>query len=145
MNFTSGKIVESIEANDLKLMSSHRALSLPIIRRLYLKMLHGIKFDHIKVCEDLVIDGHHRYVAAVLSGVKIDSVPSQKTSATRRYEWKNVNFLNDEWDTAEKIALMNASDAEFNHLSIEEIENIIKQLPLRHAAVPRHRWCDGSR
>ncbi|MFD2287436.1 hypothetical protein GJU39_07690 [Pedobacter petrophilus] len=43
------------------LLSSHAKLSIPIINRIYKKMINNIKFDDIKVCDNLIIDGHHRY------------------------------------------------------------------------------------
>lgn len=59
-------------------------------------MQHGIKFDDIKVCDDFVTDGHHRYVASILANVNIIKNPFPKTSATVEYEWVNVEFVDEE-------------------------------------------------
>jgi transcription antitermination factor NusA-like protein len=52
-------ISENLRSKNIDLLSTHTKLSIPIINRLYKKMVNGIKFDDIKVCENLIIDGHH--------------------------------------------------------------------------------------
>lgn len=89
-------------------------------------MKNGIKFDDIKVYEDLIIDGHHRYVSAILAEVELDKVKSSKTSATTKYDWEIVEFVDEEWDTEDKIRRLNQFDARFNNLSLEEIISITK-------------------
>jgi hypothetical protein len=99
-------------------MSSHKKLSLPVVRRIYNKMCIGIKFDEIKVCDGIIIDGHHRYVSSLLANYEIGQVPSSKTSATVPCEWKTVEFVDEEWDTEAKIAERNRQDAEYNRVDL---------------------------
>lgn len=106
------------------LASTHKRLSLPIIRRIYKKMIHGIQFDAIKVCDDCIVDGHHRYVSAILAKVTLIEVPSSKTSATIVYPWDDVMFVEEEWDTPEKIHRLNELDAEFNNITLERLITI---------------------
>ena len=73
---TSKQIVELLKKKDLLFYSSHDKLSLPIINRISKKMAHGIKFDAIKVCDNLIIDGHHRYISSVLTDKKIEIIKS---------------------------------------------------------------------
>lgn len=89
-------------------------------------MVNGILFEHIKVCDNLLIDGHHRYVSSLFAGVKIGMVPSVKTSTTVEYSWGEVDFMLEEWDTAEKIKYLNQLDAKFNNLPIEKIIEMTK-------------------
>ena len=56
-------ILKAIKESDFILMATHKKLCHPIINRIYKKMINGIKFDDIKVCDTLIIDGHHRYVS----------------------------------------------------------------------------------
>jgi hypothetical protein len=84
----------------------------------------GIRFDDIKVCDDLIIDGHHRYVSSILAGKSLGRVKSSKTSATRTWEWEDVNFVVEEWDTPEKIYSLDEDDAEFNNISLEKLIEI---------------------
>lgn len=55
-------------------------------------MLVGIKFPSIKIDDDLIIDGHHRYLASLLANTLLDTIPSNKTSATIVNDWNNVVF-----------------------------------------------------
>ena len=89
-------------------------------------MINGIKFDDIKVCETLIIDGHHRYVSSLLANIKLDEAKSSKTNATIEYDWKDVEFVEEEWDTEDKITRLNELDAEFNKMSLEKIIAITK-------------------
>ena len=119
-------ILNAIAAADYTLITTHRKLCLPIINRIYKKMINGIKFDDIKVCETLIIDGHHRYVSSLLANIKLDEAKSSKTNATIEYDWKDVEFVEEEWDTEDKITRLNEIDAEFNNMSLEKIIAITK-------------------
>jgi hypothetical protein len=116
---TLNTIKDYISSNHPLLLSSHKKLSLPVIRRIYSKMRIGIKFDEIKVCEGIIIDGHHRYISSLLANYKIGQVPSSKTSATVPCEWKTVEFVDEEWDTEAKIAERNRQDAEYNGVDLK--------------------------
>jgi hypothetical protein len=120
------QILNAIKDSDSVLIATHRKLCLPIINRIYKKMINGIKFDDIKVCETLIIDGHHRYVSSLLANIKLDKAKSSKTSATIEYDWKEVEFVEEEWDTEDKITRLNELDAEFNNMSIEKIIELTK-------------------
>jgi len=89
------------------------------------KMLNGIKFDDIKICDDLIIDGHHRYISSLLTHIQIASVPTQKTSATHPFDWTNVEFDKDDWDTESKIQYLNEQDAKYNNIDLDVIKQII--------------------
>lgn len=80
---TAEYIIEFLEKNDIKLKSTHSKLSLPIINRITKKMAHGIKFDAIKICDDLIIDGHHRYISSMLTNINLEKISSSKSSATK--------------------------------------------------------------
>ena len=49
-----------------------------------------------------------------------------RTTATIEYNWEYIDFVHEEWDTAEKIVILNEIDAEYNSLPIEKIIEIIK-------------------
>ncbi|WP_194852206.1 hypothetical protein [Nonlabens antarcticus] len=124
IDLTKASIMQALEANNLELFSTHKKLSIPIIYRMSRKMKAGVRFDDIKVCENLLIDGHHRYVSSILAGKTLGRVKSSKTSATRVWQWSEVNFVKEEWDTPEKIYSLNEDDAEFNNISLEKLIEI---------------------
>lgn len=122
---TQKVIHDFLEDHSLKYKSTHNRLSLPIINRIYKKMVHGIKFDDIKICDDLIIDGHHRYISSLMAEVEIGHSKCPKSSATVAYDWNIVKFTETEWDTEDKIQYLNELDAEFNNISMEKIIKII--------------------
>jgi len=125
-NINKELILKAIAASDYVLIATHRKLCLPIINRIYKKMINGIKFDDIKVCDSLIIDGHHRYVSSLLANIKLDEAKSSKTNATIEYDWKEVEFVEEEWDTEDKSTRLNELDAEFNNMPIEKIIELTK-------------------
>jgi galactitol-specific phosphotransferase system IIB component len=125
-NVNKEVILNAIKDSDYILITTHRKLCLPIINRIYKKMINGIKFDDIKVCDRLIIDGHHRYVSSLLANMKLDEAKSSKTNATIEYDWKEVEFVEEEWDTEDKITRLNELDAEFNNIPIEKIIELTK-------------------
>jgi len=125
-NITKELILKRVKESGAVLIATHHKLCLPIINRIYKKMMNGVKFDDIKVCDTLIIDGHHRYVSSLLANSKLNEAKSSKTSATIEYDWVEVKFVEEEWDTPEKIKILNELDAEFNNMTIEEIIEMTK-------------------
>jgi len=113
MKISTETIQKTIKESDNTLTSTHEKLCIPIISRMYKKMINGFKFDDIKVCDELIIDGHHRYVSSLLAGVELNVLKSPKTSATHAYDWTDVEFVDEEWYTEDKIKQINELDAEF--------------------------------
>jgi hypothetical protein len=125
-SITSNHIQKHLSNNKIEFKSTHNRLSLPIINRIYKKMVNGIKFDEIKIYDNLIIDGHHRYISSIMAGIEIGKLNSHKTSATQEYEWAVVDFIDIEWDTDYKIQYLNELDAEYNNISIEKILEFTK-------------------
>jgi hypothetical protein len=89
-------------------------------------MSGGIKFAGIKVENNLICDGHHRYIASLLANLQIEILPGNTTSATSVIDWKSVSFVEDDWDTEAKIRVLNEQDAEFNNISLESVVELLK-------------------
>jgi hypothetical protein len=102
-----------------ELKPTQTKLCIPIIQRICAKMLAGIKFEEIKVCEDMLMDGHHRYISALITGYEFGQVSSQKTSATEIVSWQAIEFSDVDWDTAEHIAILNQRDAAYNKIDLK--------------------------
>ena len=116
--------MDFIESNKIPFLSTQPKLCIPIINRLCQKMSHGIKFDDIKVCDNLIIDGHHRYLSSLIEGFDIGQVFSHRTSATKSVEWNAVEFDENDWDTPSKILHLNEQDAIYNGVDIEFVKQI---------------------
>ncbi|WP_259068267.1 hypothetical protein HDF24_08660 [Mucilaginibacter sp. X4EP1] len=120
---TTELIKEFIESNKIPFLPTQSKLCVPIINRLCRKMFHGIKFEDIKVCDNLIINGHHR-LSSLLMDFKIGQVPSQKTSTTKSDEWNVVEFDENDWDKPSDILYFNEQDAIYNCLDIEFVKQI---------------------
>lgn len=118
---TKETITACIANNATDLISTHARLSLPIIHRMYRKMSAGIRFPPIKVDGCLICDGHHRYLASLLASFPLERIPGSSTSATAAVHWASVCFEETDWDSPTKIKLLNAQDAEYNNIDMEEM------------------------
>ena len=119
-------IKDFLKNNELEYLPTHSILSLPIISRIYKKMMNNIKFDAIRVNQNSIIDGHHRYISCELAKRQIEKTQYPKSSATIIYSWNEVKFVNEEWDTDYKILYLNQLNAEYNHLTVEKMIEISK-------------------
>jgi hypothetical protein len=123
-DITAESIAGFVTSHDIPLMATQAKLCIPIIFRMCQKMLHGIEFNDIKVCDNLIIDGHHRYLSALIINYKIGQVPTNRMSATEPISWDLVRFVEDDWDTTAKIDYLNELDAKYNRLEIEFVKQI---------------------
>lgn len=123
---TSELILKFITEYDIELQCTHQKLCVPIIDRIYRKMLAGIKFAEIKVADGLICDGHHRYLASLLAQYSIEKISYQSTSAMIVTSWESVFFDDEDWDTPAKIRMLNKHDADYNNIPIEELVDLLK-------------------
>lgn len=86
----------------------------------------GVKFPSIKVDDNIIIDGHHRYLASLLAGKTLNIVPSIKTSATIVNGWNAVTLDTEDWDTDAKIRMLNEEDAKYNGIETDKISELLK-------------------
>lgn len=89
-------------------------------------MCSGIKFSGIKVSNDLICDGHHRYIASILANCPIERIPGMITSSTLEVPWESVTFNEEDWDTSAKINMLNEQDAVFNGFPMDKIIELLK-------------------
>ncbi len=125
-NITREIILELIHKNENVLVSTHSRLSLPIIERIYKKMLANLKIPPIKVSENFICDGHHRYVASILANYNLDRISWVSSSSTIIIDLDTVSFDDSDWDTTEEIGFHNRQDAAYNNLPVEEIVALLK-------------------
>lgn len=120
------KLEKLVKEEKIELLSTHEHLSVPIIERIYQKMILNLKFGSIQVDNGVIIDGHHRYVASLLANYKLERVPGLRSQAKKVIEWNSVNLVVDDWDTPAKVKFLNEQDAKFNELSLEDLLETLK-------------------
>ena len=122
---TAGFVKAFIASNSIPLVATQAKLCIPIIYRMCQKMSHGIKFDEIKVCDNMIIDGHHRYLSSLIMKFDLGKVDSNATSATKLITWDKVEFVESDWDTPAKIQHLNELDAKYNGLEVAFVKQIV--------------------
>ena len=123
---TKETVAELIRTTEIELNSTHTKLCLPIINRIFRKMSAGIKFSPIKVENDLICDGHHRYLASIFADFSLEIIPGSISSATTAVNWKLVSFDEEDWDTPAKILMLNKQDAEFNNMPLKKVVELMQ-------------------
>ncbi|GAB2493394.1 hypothetical protein GCM10027164_24010 [Algoriphagus taiwanensis] len=106
---------------ELELGSTHKKLCLPIIERIYKKMILNLRFGSIQIDEGVILNGHHRYLASKLANFNLDRIQGIRSSAKELIDWQNVILVEEDWDTEAKIRLLNEEDARLNEMSLEEL------------------------
>jgi len=127
MNISREFILAKLKESGKLLKSNQGRISLPVVNRICKKMTQNLMFPDIHVSsEDLIVDGHHRYIASILSNFELGVVHDYPApSKTNEIEWKNVEFTEDDWDSASKIRMLNEIDAKYNNMDIADVQSII--------------------
>jgi hypothetical protein len=120
------KLIELMQNGNHKLISTHEQLCFPIIERIAKKMSIGLTFANISVDKNVIVNGHHRYLASLLTGYELEQVPCPKTAAKEQVDWKSVKLVDEDWDTEAKIKVLNDDDARLNGLTLEELLEMLK-------------------
>ena len=121
---TAEFIAQFIATNNIPFVPTQSKLSIPIIARICRKMSHDIRFDEIKTCGKLVIDGHHRYLSSLIMKFEIGTVRTNTTSGTKETPWAQIEFDENDGDTPAKINYLNEQDAKYNNLTVEFLTGI---------------------
>ena len=125
-NITKEIIKDFICNNKMELNATHTKLCLPVINRIFKKMVAGIQFSGIKVEKNLICDGHHRYIASILANFPLERISGSITSATVAVHWQSVTFEEEDWDTPAKINMLNKQDADYNNITLQKIAELLK-------------------
>ncbi len=70
-------VIKKVLAGD-NYMTQQLRVSIPRIKRYVTDMLNGDKFPPIKVDGNVIVDGHHRYIASKLANKQIDVQPGTR-------------------------------------------------------------------
>lgn len=89
-------------------------------------MLVGINFSSIKVENNTICDGHHRYIASIIANFPLEKIQGYTTSASTIVAWEKVYFEEEDWDTATKINMLNEQDALFNDIPVKKIVELLR-------------------
>lgn len=117
---------EYFRKNQIELRPTQSRLCIPILNRIYRKMLIGIRFSEIKIYNGLICEGHHRYVASLLASYSLGTSFGVTTSATIITDWKLLILDKNDWDTPEKVNILNEQDARFNNIPLDKLIEMLR-------------------
>jgi len=116
-----------LESKSSIYIPNQNKVSLPIIYSIYKNMKQDLLFKPICVSDNLIVEGHHRYISAILADYQIEVIKNYpKPGIVKDLIWKDLEFVDEDWDTPFKIQMLNEEDAKYNGISIEVIIEIIK-------------------
>lgn len=121
-------VKERLIDNNFELLPSQKRICLPILNRIYLKMKSNLYFKPIQISKGIIIEGHHRYLASILSNKNIEILNLDLNNLPDSYTWKNLQIDEKDWDSPEFQERINLKDAYINNLSLKEVLKIINNV-----------------
>lgn len=124
--YSKEEIQAILNEDKFELKSTQTQLSLPLLNRLAKKMSIGLSFPEINICEGMIINGHHRYIASYLTKFSIGRTPANKVRSTTVVDWKSVKIIEIDYDRPEEIDGFLELDAKYNNISLEELIELLE-------------------
>lgn len=78
------------------------AISFPI-QRIHRRLQHGKRFSSIKVHDNIITDGHHRYICLCLLDIEIEISKGGRNPSSDGFEWKTVNVETADYDSEKDV------------------------------------------
>ena len=116
------QIRQFLESEDFELQPTQRKLCLPILQRIYHKMNVGVEFDSINIVDNLLINGHHRYICALLLKKTLQRATWSRPSQVLTYKWPEIQIDLNDWESVDIIERHNMKDAAISGLDIKILE-----------------------
>ncbi|NOT76702.1 MAG: hypothetical protein HOP08_17375 [Cyclobacteriaceae bacterium] len=120
------KLVRLMHGGNIPLIATQEKVSFPLIERMYKKMKLGIMFPTIRIHENAIIEGHHRYLASLLAECEVERGQGIRPLVKQDIHWCNVQLLEEDYYTDTKIKILNDDDAKYLSISVEALLEKIK-------------------
>jgi hypothetical protein len=91
-------------------------------------MRAGIALPGIKVHDGFICDGHHRFIASGLADASIDYYPGVLSNNHLKTRWDEMIIDEEDWDTLQKIRMLNEQDAAFNRMTFVELLELLSKI-----------------
>lgn len=101
---TIQEVQDFLLKNKFHLKPNQREVSFPVIKRIHTRLQKGKIFSPIKVSDDKIIDGHHRFICLSILGINIEEVAGGiNLSFKNNFQWTEVRVVSDDYDSEEEI------------------------------------------
>lgn len=121
MSMLKEQVLELMNSGNIPLVATQAKVSFPVIERMYKKMKLNIMFPTIRVHDQAIIEGHHRYLASLLAGYNIDYGQGLRSQAKKNILWSKVQLLDEDYYTLTKINILNEEDARYLGISLSRL------------------------
>jgi ParB-like chromosome segregation protein Spo0J len=81
----------------------------------------GLLFPPIKINNNRICDGHHRYLAAQLANYPIEPINWCMSSNVQTSQWNEIMLDTADWDSPAVVRTLNKKDALYNGLLLEDL------------------------
>ena len=100
LDITYQQVKLFIETNSLKFNPGQNKISYPIIVRIHRRLQEGHSFSNIKVHNDTINDGHHRFISLCLLNMEIfHDAAGENMTKQSEITWKDVELDYEDYDT----------------------------------------------
>ncbi len=89
-------------------------------------MVLGIEFDPIKVDDESIVNGHHRYISSILADSKLERVLWTAPQSVTHCAWNQIEIDASEWESETQIKAHNEKDALKAGLNVELFNSLLK-------------------
>lgn len=101
---TIQEVQEFILKNNFPLQPNQIEVSFPVIKRIYERLQKGNTFSPIKITNDKIVDGHHRFICLSILEINIEKVSGGNNfSINNNFQWTEVNVVTNDYDSEEEI------------------------------------------
>jgi hypothetical protein len=89
-----------IETHSLKFNPGQHKISYPIIVRIHKRLQDGHRFGNIKVHNNIINDGHHRFIGLSLLNMEVShDIAGENITKQDEITWKDVKLDYEDYDT----------------------------------------------
>jgi len=101
---TIQEVQDFLSKNNFYLKPSQKEVSFPVIKRIHTRLQKGKTFSPIKVCDDKIVDGHHRFICLAILGIDIEEVAGGgNISIKSDFQWTEISVVTNDYDSEEEI------------------------------------------
>jgi len=86
----------------------------------------GMNFKNIQCENDILVDGHHRYLCSILSKNEIGKRPYTAPRSAIKYEWKNLIIDQIDYDNDKARKKYNLQDSLKHKADKQTFNNLFK-------------------
>ncbi len=98
-DITYEEVEKFLTESEFDCTPSQKEISFPVIQRIHRRLQQGNSFSPIKVKENLIVDGHHRYISHKLLGMVAETTIGGSITESIEYVWSEINLTYIDYDS----------------------------------------------